>query len=308
MKRLPLTIAICTWNRSALLRQALGQMKSLVIPETVDLEIIVVNNNSTDDTDAAIEAFQDSLPIRRIFEAKPGQSHARNTAAHHARGAYILWTDDDVVVETNWVVAYAKAFTAYPEGVVYGGPILPAFACAPPRWVTEAWPALASAYATRDLGPEAVRFDGAARMPFGANFVVRAAEQKAMAYDPALGLTPGGSIRGDETDVVNRLLDLGYQGWWVPGAGVRHYIPSERLTTGYVRRYFEGHGAAEGGTELQGGVPRLLGRPRWAWRRAVTAEAKYRVHRAISPPAVWIKHLQAASTAWGALFGARRRS
>ena len=120
-----LTIAICTWNRSVLLRQALAQMTSLVIPPGVDLEVIVVNNNSTDDTDTVIDTFSGQLPIRRLFEPKPGLSNARNTAVSHARGAYVLWTDDDVLVDPNWVSGYADAFRAFPRGVVYGGPILP---------------------------------------------------------------------------------------------------------------------------------------------------------------------------------------
>jgi glucosyl-dolichyl phosphate glucuronosyltransferase len=302
-----LTIAICTWNRSALLRQALAQMTSLVIPARVDLEVLVVNNNSTDDTDGVIETFSGRLPIRRLFEPKPGQSNARNTAVSHARGAYVLWTDDDVLVDPNWVSGYADAFRAFPGGVVYGGPILPAFASPPPTWLTEAWPVVANAYAIRDLGAEPLRFDGEATTPFGANFVIRTQEQRTISYDPELGLKPGGNIRGEETDVVTKLLDHGHEGWWVPGARVRHHIPVERMTTGYVRSYFRGSGEALVKREVPDNAPLFFGRPRWAWRQAITAEAAYRLHRIVSPPRVWVSHLCEAGMAWGQLHGARRR-
>jgi len=302
-----LTIAICTWNRSALLRQALDRMTALEIPAGVEHEVIVVNNNSTDDTDAVIESFIGRLPVRRVFEPKPGQSNARNAAAVQARGSYVLWTDDDVLVDTRWVAGYAEAIRRFPKGVVFGGPILPSFAGTPPRWLTEAWPLLANAFATRDLGNQSLRFDGKASTPFGANFVVRTVEQRTARYDPDLGLKPGGSLRGEESDVVRKLLDQGHEGWWVPEATVRHQIPASRMTTAYVRSYFEGQGELLAMQEDSDDGPTWFGRPRWLWRRAVTSKASYCLHRLVSPPEVWVKHLSEASTNWGQLLGPRRR-
>lgn len=302
-----LTIAVCTWNRSALLRQALTHMTSLVVPAGIDLEILVINNNCTDDTDAVIAEFGGPLPLRRLFEAKPGQSNARNNAVEHSRGDYILWTDDDVLVDPNWVAGYVEAIRTWPNGVVFGGPILPAFAVEPPIWLTEAWAKVANVYATRDLGAEPLRFDGEARTPFGANFVVRTPEQRTVRYDPELGLRPGGSLRGEETDVVSRLLALGH-GWWVPGASVRHYIPAERMTTRYIRSFCWGQGEYMAKTESPGNWPMWLGRPRWLWRQAISAEAAYRLHRVVAPATIWVHDLCAASTSWGRLFGTQRRS
>src|SRR5436309_3023469 len=74
------TVAICTWNRSQLLRQTLDQFLDLAIPAGMTWELLVVNNNSTDDTDVVLAEFESRLPLRRLFEREPGLSHARNAA------------------------------------------------------------------------------------------------------------------------------------------------------------------------------------------------------------------------------------
>ena len=89
------------------------------------MELLVVNNNCTDRTDDVIRSFENRLPIRRAFEPTPGQSNARNRIVAEATGDYILWTDDDVTVSPDWLVAYAEAFRARPAGGLFGGPIVP---------------------------------------------------------------------------------------------------------------------------------------------------------------------------------------
>ena len=296
-----ITVAICTWNRCELLRQALEQMTRLVIPSGMDWEILVVNNNCTDATDEVIAAFESRLPIRRLFEQKPGQSNARNAAVREARGKYILWTDDDVLVDEQWVAAYVTAFEQWPEAAFFGGLIRPWFAVPPPAWLERTWPIVAGAYATRDLGCQPVRFDGIGNIFFGANYVVRSAEQRRYCYDPQLGLRPGGNLRGDELEVLNALLADGYQGWWVPEASVSHYIPRERMTVRYIRKFYFGYGEYVAMREPSWHGPMLFGKPRWLWRYAMRVEARYRRHRLTSSPEVWMKYLIDAGTVWGRL-------
>lgn len=67
-----ISVAICTWNRAKLLDQTLTQMRRLVVPAGVTWELLVVNNNCTDETDAVIERHETNLPIRRLFESRRG--------------------------------------------------------------------------------------------------------------------------------------------------------------------------------------------------------------------------------------------
>jgi glycosyltransferase involved in cell wall biosynthesis len=299
------TVAICTWNRPHLLQQALEHMTRLMIPPGLEWELLIVNNACTDGTDRVIASFIRRLPLRRLYEPNPGLSNARNLAVREARGEYILWTDDDALVDDHLLVSYIDAFRQWPEAAFFGGPVYPWFAVPPPRWLRRAWPRVVDAYAVRDLGDRPIRFDGAGLLPYGANFVVRMNEQRRHPYDPRLGHRREDRIGGEEMKLLRELMSQGGEGWWVPGARVRHVIPSERMTTRYLRTYYRGHGrylerTQSGQTDEAGPAG---GSPR-DWRAvfsAIRKETRYRCRRVICPPERWIQDLIAASQAWGRL-------
>lgn len=299
-----LTVAICTWNRHQLLRQTLEGMTSLLVPPGLEWEVLVINNNSTDATDQVIESFADRLPVRRVFEAQPGLSCARNRAVHEATGEYIIWTDDDVLVAPDWMVEYHRAFERWPSAVVFGGPIQPWFPNAPPSWLAAAWPQVANAYACIDYGRDAVPLTPS-RVPFGASFAIQTARQRTLLYDIGRGVRPGSRVGGEETDVVRRALEAGDAGWWVPTARVRHYIPAERQTIHYLRRWYSGYGEYLGRFDRSTGFVRLFGVPRWVLRQALFGEMRYCVRRWTSDSPIWMEDLKAASTAWGQMRGYR---
>jgi glycosyltransferase involved in cell wall biosynthesis len=295
-----LTVAICTWNRSDLLRPTLEQMTALRVPQSVSWELLVVNNNSTDATDDVIAEFTDRLPLRRLFEATPGQSNARNTAVRDAKGDYIIWTDDDVLVDADWLAAYARAFARHPEATIFGGPIDAWWDGTPPEWLVRAFPKVAGAYAALDLGDREVPLSHE-HYPFGANMAFRRDAHLAQPYDPNLGLRPGSSMRGDEMAMIRALLAAGHTGWWVPDARVRHFIPKARQTLGYLQDYFAGSGRLLGRFAKDRGERKLLGRPLWLWRQAVESELRYRTRRFFAEPAVWVEDFRWARTSWAQL-------
>src|SRR5689334_10974234 len=98
-------------------------MKNLQIPTGVEWEVLVVNNNSTDNTDEVIGRHTTSLPLRRLHEPRQGQSNARNHALTEAAGELILWTDDDVLLGPEWIAQYVRAAMLHPKAAYFGGPI-----------------------------------------------------------------------------------------------------------------------------------------------------------------------------------------
>ena len=278
-------------------------MTRLIIPPQIDWELLVINNNSSDHTDEVISSFAQLLPIVRIFEASPGLSHARNAAVAHASGDYIVWTDDDVFVNEGWLSAYTKAFETYPNAAVFGGPIAPWFEGTPPNWLMRAWPSLMNAYATRDLGLEVIPLsrDGN-QLPYGANFAIKMAEQVQRRYDPRLGVRPGHILLGEETQLIVSILAAGGHGWWVPDAGVRHWIPRSRQTLKYVRNYYQALGLTRSAKLVSPPTKhKLFGKPLWLWRMALYAQVVYRLRRPFVGPEIWVTDMAMAASYWAQL-------
>lgn len=299
-----LTVAICTWNRAALLAQTLRQLVCLSIPPGVEWELLVVDNNSTDTTPSVLASFRDRLPLRPVREQRQGKSHALNRAAEEARGNYILWTDDDVLVDPGWLAAYHAAFLRWPEAGIFGGYIEAAFAGSPPSWLPRvlAHPRAAGAYGLRQLGDDPLPLSEEVQ-PYGANMAVRRDLQVQFRYDPALGPRGAHYVQGEERAMVVAMLRGGHTGWYVPGARVRHIVPSANQTTRHLRRYFRGFGETDGRRAEDLGGRKLLGKPLYMIREAIEAEARYRWHRLTEPPEVWVRDLWRAGINWGRLHG-----
>lgn len=291
------TVAICTWNRAPLLTRVLEQL-TRVRQTPGEWEVLVVNNKSTDDTERVLDAFAGRLPLRRAFEPSPGLSHARNTAVSHATGDYIVWTDDDALIDVGWLAAYDRAAARHPEAAVFGGPVRPRFEGTPPRWLSSSLQEIGAAYAARDLGGEPFELEVGGELPFGANFVIRAREQRRFPYDPSLGRRLAGGALGEETAVIRAILGAGGTGWWVPDATVEHWIPKERQTISYLRSYY----ALQGKTFHRwdgDGRTTLMGRPLGLWFWIMQAELRYTLGRLSRDPRHWIKPLIRASTLRG---------
>ena len=294
-----ITIAICTLNRAESLRRTLNSLAAMRLPEDINWEVVVVNNGCIDHTDTVIEAFADRLPIRRELEPQRGLSRARNRAVDVAKGDYIIWTDDDVVVDPGWLAAYVEAFRRWPEAAVFGGKIVERYAAPVPRWLAgnKAFPG----FARRDFGDDPLLLSASARrIPFGPNFGVRAAEQRIHRYNVKLGHAPGQQRRGEEADVVERVLGSGTPGYWVPQARVEHCLTPEQQTIRYYKAFIATVGEYEefrSPTTVAG--PVWFGAPRWIWRQLAERWLEYRIHRLISPASVWLTRLVWYGLLWG---------
>jgi glucosyl-dolichyl phosphate glucuronosyltransferase len=272
-----ITVAICTWNRADLLDQTLAGMRQLRIPDGVAWELLVVNNNSTDHTEAVIDCHIKELPIRRLFEPTPGKSHAANRVLAEARGEIILWTDDDVLVDSEWLSAAVGAARRHPEAGAFGGPIEPWFPTPPDPDLISAFPALGRGLC--GIGYDLSEGPLPAPKPIhGANMILRRSRLHGLRFSTELGPRPGmiasdgGTIEismggGEEIDFITRLRTQAADVVWVPTMRVRHYVDPRRATIPYLSR-----GYFEGGRLMirERGIPegtRLAGVPRWLLRQ-----------------------------------------
>ena len=297
-----LSVAICTRNRERLLAQTLESCIGLRIPGGLEWELLVVDNGSTDGTREVLRRFAPALPLRVIDEPVAGKSRALNRAVEAASGDYVLWTDDDVLLSPGWLEAYALGVREWPDAVLLGGPVEPWFEVQPPRWIRDVWPRLAVAYAAFDLGPEPCPLV-AEKVPHGANVAVRMAEQRRFLYDLRLGPGVSRGLRGEETTVFHAMVAEGLTGRWLPQARLRHFIPKERLRTGYVFDYFYGLGTFDALTRAEPVHRRM---PLWVLKECLVAGAAFCVTRPVRRTAVWVGYLDRAARALGWLAGTRQ--
>src|SRR5436305_11094952 len=100
-----ISVCICTYNRPESLQRTLESLASQLNADSGVIELLIVDNNCTDDTYQIIEAFRVGLPVRRVTESRQGLAHARNRAVTEFRGDVLLFTDDDVRFGTGWLAA-----------------------------------------------------------------------------------------------------------------------------------------------------------------------------------------------------------
>ena len=118
-----LSVVLCTWNNCGRLAITLDAICRCVIPANLKWEIVLVNNNCTDETQRVAHAFAPKLPLRYVEEPRQGLSRAKNAGLKTASGQLIVFTDDDVKPHPEWLVTYWEAYQARPSGCYFGGPI-----------------------------------------------------------------------------------------------------------------------------------------------------------------------------------------
>src|SRR5215213_404369 len=236
------SVVVATYNRCEILP---GTLESLINQEgETAYEVIVVDNNSTDDTRNVIEKLRAQPGYEKLtyyFEDKQGVSHARNKGIGAARASIIAFTDDDIRPARNWVSSINKAFKQFPEADCIGGKVLPHPETKFPAWLTDKyWTPLA----LLDLGSEPVKLNvhkGAGLV--AANMAVRASVfQDVGLFHPQLQRVKDSVGSMEDHEFQLRLSAAKKRLMYVPDLVVYAHVLEERLSKEYHRRWYCGHG------------------------------------------------------------------
>ena len=229
------SIIVCTYNRAESLRETLGALQRLHHASLDEWEVIVVDNNSSDQTRAVVEQFQVNWPVLRYeFEGKQGLSHARNHGIRVAKGGVVLFTDDDVLPENDWLEVTLAGLDKY-NADACGGFIAPIWESPPPKWLTE-----------RFYGFLAIRTDRSddypitepGQAPFGANMAFRRKVfDEVGLFDTDRGRKGKVLASGEDGEMFERILNAGFTVVFLGGSRVQHKVESFRLTKRYFRKW-----------------------------------------------------------------------
>jgi len=229
------SIIVCTYNRAESLRDTLRALRDQQPVTGREWEVIVVDNNSKDDTRQAIAEFQREWPLLRYeFQGEQGLSHARNHGIAVARGNILLFTDDDVLPAPDWMEVTLAGLKQYSADAC-GGHIAPIWETPPPAWLTE-----------RFYGFLAVRTDRSddymitepSQAPFGANMAFRKSVfDQVGSFDVRRGRQGNVLAGGEDIELFERILSASLRAVFLGNSRVHHKVEAYRCTKRYLRRW-----------------------------------------------------------------------
>jgi glycosyltransferase involved in cell wall biosynthesis len=266
---------ISTYNRAAVLPRALDSILNQDAKDFV-YEIIVVDNNSDDDTRSVIDSFlaRGGPELRYVFEGRQGVSFGRNAGIAAARAPIIAFFDDDVLVPRNWLATIKKVMDQHPDVDFVGGKVLPEWTGTPPPWLT---PANWSPLALVDYGPKPRYVSTENQLCLvGANLAVRRSLLESVGlFLPDLQRVKDTIGSMEDHELLIRAWRAGKRGLYTPDLVVRAGVPEIRTTKAYHRRWHSGHGVfcamirtvEDSGDGIAGDAVTLFGVPGFVYRQ-----------------------------------------
>lgn len=250
-----LSIVVCTYNRAESLQETLSaliqQQHSLA-----EIDILVVDNNSTDETKDVIASMQQAspLPLRYLFEARQGLSYARNRAAAASDADVVLFIDDDASpVHQDWAERIAQAFNNDQVGAGGGDAIAQWPATGRPQWLHDQ---LLSYLGIVDFGHASTTDLRYPHFPYGVNIAFRRETLIELGgFSAALGRSGDTLLSGEETELCRRINATGQRVVFVPKASVRHRMAPERLNKDWFLSRARAQGESKATIEWDDGPP-----------------------------------------------------
>jgi len=234
---------ISTYNRA----QYLDGLFDSILKQTIDssrYEIVIVNNNCTDDTEEKCQRFMSanpSLKVNYCIEHSQGLSYGRNRGIRESEAEFVTFLDDDAVITENFFEETIAFFREKPHVSAIGGKILLKYLDRKPAWYN---PYLASLLGYFNKGDR--------EMPFtndyfrGSNMSFhRSLFDKYEGFNTSLGRVGKQLYGNEEKELFYRLKEHGEEMWYVPSAVVLHLVPIERTYSDFIKRQALGTGRSQ---------------------------------------------------------------
>lgn len=240
-----LSIIICTYNRDKYIYNVLQSIAQNDFP-TEQYEIVLVNNNCTDNTQSECARFKADYPqvvMREFVETNQGLSFARNRGIQEGKGDILVYVDDDALVNQEYLQTYADFFATHPDVDAAGGPIIPKYETAEPDWMSHFTKILITSYKYNgDQVKEFAQND----FPGGGNAAYRASVfEKVGLFNVDLGRKGDSLVGAEEKDIFDKMTTFGMRFFYLPTAILYHLIPEKKLSKEYFDKLTYSIGKSE---------------------------------------------------------------
>ncbi|MDR0982822.1 MAG: glycosyltransferase [Culturomica sp.] len=240
-----LSIIICTYNREKYLYNCLKSIAENYFPAK-DYEIVLINNNSTDNTEGECRRFQadfPAVPFRYFVETNQGLSFARNRGITEAQGDILVYVDDDATINAEYLKTIADFFVVQPTVMAVGGPIIPNYETAEPTWISHYTRTLITGY---KYNGNAIKPFSAGDFPGGGNAAYRSIVfSKTGLFNTELGRKGNSLVGAEEKDIFDKMRQMNMPIFYLPKMILYHIIPPSKLKKDYFRRLTYSIGVSE---------------------------------------------------------------
>ena len=245
-----LTVAICTYNRCEYLRDTLSNLAKQRYGDQ-DVEILVVNNASTDGTVEFLTGYvhTGNIGFRWVSEVRQGLSYARNRALSESGAQYVLYIDDDVFLDDDFIQNWVQFIKSNPSITEAGGPISVHFDNGQPNWFPMVLKQMLGHHHPYNQEQDYKSGD----YPHGGNMLFeRESALKLGGFNVDLGRSGKKLSGGEEKELNRRVVNSGGIVRYNPLAGLRHRIGKDRLTKDYFKNQARGIGIGDRNTAKSG--------------------------------------------------------
>ena len=258
-----ITVVICTWNRAQLLEETLRSLERQIVSYPNEFEVIVVDNNSKDDTRKKIENISKKWNNRRInyrFESTQGKQFALNKGVSAAHGDIIAFTDDDIILPHDWIEKIIQIFSDNSLELCGGKTEVLWPNTLPPDWYDESMSAVVGAI---DLGPQRISPPPLGYAPAGANLIAR------KSLFSKVGLFSIDHYRHMDQEFGERCAKYGINMAYEPSIIVYAPVDQKCLNKAYFRHWAFKSGFPIGEIQSTTALKSMLSIPKWMLRQLI---------------------------------------
>jgi glycosyltransferase involved in cell wall biosynthesis len=276
-----LSIILCTYNNADSLAITLKQLVHCDVSDWVEIEILVIDNNSTDHTAEAVrEVSSISLvPLEYCFEQEQGLSNARNHGIRKAKGDYLLFTDDDADIPVNWLSSYLHEIRSTQADCLFSK-IEIIWDRDPPWWFDKRYNPY---FVHLDYGEKKLWITDIHHEFFGKNFCCKKSVLESMGgFDEQLGRKGASLAAGEETIIYRQLVKQGAQVVYFPDTAVGHRLKPIEYTPANIKKKFVDGASSSLKIAHSFSTKRLLGRSLYPLKVSIITTFKSLIFISIS--------------------------
>lgn len=235
----------CTYNREKKLSNTLQSLVEQQF-EANDFEIIVINNNSTDDTENVCRTLIEEYPNLHISyynEMNQGLSFALNRGIKEAQGEFLIYVDDDETIDREHLSRLSEHLKSYPNIQLAASPVVPVYETDTPKWLSPFLYRLIGGYFAAG---SKVKVLGKGSYPgTGHTIIKRNLYDQFGTYNTELGRKGNGLLGAEDKDMSHRLIANGIPCYYLPDIPIYHHIPTYKLTDEFFSKLTYSIGKSE---------------------------------------------------------------